>query len=275
VHLLSIRYTKENLDLMRRVADIARTRYASGFGSQQDALRAQSEIIAMETDLAMLEGESAQASARMRALLGRPENVKLRPPENLRTLPPVAKLTLPVLEDRLRANNPQLAAADARIAGAEKTRELVELNRYPDVTLGVSPTQTRNRVSQWELMFEINIPLQRDSRRAQEREAELNLEAARLRRQSELNLALAELGQSVAGLEVAQRLESLVVGGLLPQAEVNLNAALAAYETGRADFAAVLDAHRQLRRARTELVKARGDQQVRLAEIEKMVGEEL
>jgi outer membrane protein TolC len=124
-------------------------------------------------------------------------------------------------------------------------------------------------------MFEINIPLQRDSRRAQEREAELNLEAARLRRQSELNLALAELGQSVAGLEVAQRLESLVVGGLLPQAEVNLNAALAAYETGRADFAAVLDAHRQLRRARTELVKARGDQQVRLAEIEKMVGEEL
>jgi cobalt-zinc-cadmium efflux system outer membrane protein len=37
----------------------------------------------------------------------------------------------------------------------------------------------------------------------------------------------------------------------------------------------VLDAHRQLRRARTELVKARGDQQMRLAEIEKMVGEDL
>jgi cobalt-zinc-cadmium efflux system outer membrane protein len=41
VHLTSIRYTQENLDLMRRVAEIARTRYASGFGSQQDALRAQ------------------------------------------------------------------------------------------------------------------------------------------------------------------------------------------------------------------------------------------
>jgi outer membrane protein TolC len=61
----------------------------------------------------------------------------------------------------------------------------------------------------------------------------------------------------------------------LPQAELNLNAALAAYENGRADFVAVLDAHRQLRRARGELVKARGDQQTRLAEIEKMVGEEL
>jgi outer membrane protein TolC len=275
VHLTSIRYAQENLDLMRRVAEIARTRYASGFGSQQDALRAQSEIIAMETDLVMLEGESTQTSARMRALLGRPENVTLRPPEKLRLLPPVAKLDMVALEARLRANNPQLAADDARIVGAEKGRELVERNRYPDVNLGIAPIQTRNRVSEWELMFEINIPLQRDSRRAQEREAELTLDAARLRRQGNLNQALAELSEGLAGLEVARRLESLVSTGLLPQAELNLNAALAGYETGRLEFAAVLDAHRQLRRARGELVKARGDQQVRLAEIEKMVGEEL
>ena len=167
VHLTSIRYAQENLDLMRRVAEIARTRYAGGFGSQQDALRAQSEIIAMETDLVMLEGESAQASARMRALLGRPENVKLRPPEKLRLLPAVAALDMVALEARLRANNPQLAADDARIAGAEKGRDLVGRNRYPDVNLGIAPTQVRNRVAEWELMFEINIPLQQGSRRAQ------------------------------------------------------------------------------------------------------------
>lgn len=275
VHLTSIRYAQENIDLMRRVSEIARTRYASGFGSQQDALRAQSELTAMQTDLVMLEGESAQASARMRALLGRPENVRLRPPEKLRPLPPVAKLDMVALEARLRANNPQLAADEARIAGAEKNRDLVERNRYPDVNLGVAPIQTRNRVSEWELMFEINIPLQRDSRRAQEREAELNLEAARLRRQGNLNQSLAELSESVAGLEVAQRLESLVSTGLLPQAELNLNSALAAYENGRVDFATVLDAHRALRKARLDLVRARGDQQSRLAEIERMVGEDL
>ena len=275
VHLVSIRYAQENLDLMRRVAEISRTRYASGFGSQQDALRAQSEIIAMETDLVMLQGESEQAAARIRALLGRPENLTLRPPEKLRTLPPPARLEMAALENRLKANNPQLAADDARITGAEKGRELVERNRYPDVSFGVSPTQVGKRVAEWELMLELNIPLQQESRRAQEREAELMVDAARLRRQGNLNQALAELSESLAGLEVARRLESLVGGGLLPQAEVNLNAALAAYENGRADFAAVLDAHRQLRRARGELVKARGDQQIRLAEIEKMVGEEL
>jgi outer membrane protein TolC len=124
-------------------------------------------------------------------------------------------------------------------------------------------------------MFEINIPLQRDSRRAQEREAELNLEAARLRRTDALNQVLSVLAESLAGLDVARRLEALVSNGLLPQAELSLDAALAAYENGRAEFAMVLDAQRQLRRARTELVKARGDQQIRLAEIEKMVGEDL
>jgi outer membrane protein TolC len=275
VHSTSLRHLRESVDLMRRVAEIARARYASGLAAQQDVLRAQTEIVAMETDLAMLEGDSAQASARMRALIGRPENVKLRPPEQLRTLPPAAKLELKVLEDRVRANSPLLAAEDARIAGAEKGRELAELNGYPDVTLGVSPTQVRNRVAQWELMFEINIPLQQDRRSAERREAELRLETARLRRQDALNQSLAAVAEALAGLQVAQRLEGLVSGSLLPQAELGLNAALVAYENGRGEFAMVLDAQRQLRRARIELVKARGDQQIRLAEIEKVLGEEL
>lgn len=275
VHSNSLRHARESLDLMRRIAEIARARYAGGLGGQQDVLRAQTEITAMETDIVMLEGDSAQASARIRALLGRPENVKLRPPDVLRSLPPPSRLELGALEERLRAANPQLAAEDARIAGAEKSRSLADLNGYPDVTLGVAPTQTRNRVSQWELMFEINIPLQQDRRDAERREAELRLDAARLRRQDALNKGLAAVAEGLAGLQAAQKLEALVIGSLLPQAELNLNAALAAYENGRADFAMVLDAQRQLRRARTDLVKARGDQQIRLAEIEKMLGEEL
>ena len=275
VHLTSLRYAKENLDLMQRVAEIARSRYASGLGNQQDALRAQGEITAMQTELVVLQGDSTQASARMRALLGRPENVTLRPPENLRPLPPAAALDVVALEARLRANNPQLEAEDARITGAQKSRDLVERNRYPDFSLGVAPIQTRNRVSEWEVMFEVNIPLQQSSRRAQERDAELTLDAARLRRQDTLNQSLSAMSESLAGLEVARQIEILVTTGLLPQAELNLNAALSGYENGRVDFSAVLDAHRQLRKARLDLVKARGDQQIRLAEIERLVGDPL
>lgn len=276
VHGASLVVARENLDLLERLERIARERYANGLAAQQEVIRAQAEQTMLRSDLAMLEGESAQASARIRSLLGRPpSNVKLRPPEKLR--PPLSpeQLDFVALEARLRANNPQLATDDARIASADKSRELVYKNRYPDFSVGISPIQTRNRVSEWELMFEINIPLQQDSRRAQERESELMLDAARLRREATLNQALSDLGESLAGMEAARRVEALAGTTLLPQAQLTLQAALAGYENGKVDFATVLEAQRQIRKARLDIVKARGDQQMRRAEIERLIGEEL
>lgn len=276
VHTISLRLARENIELLQRVAEIAQVRYASGLGTQQDVLRAQTELAMLQSDLAMLEGDSAQASARMRTLLGRPPaSVKLYPPLQLRPMPAAATLDFVALEQRLRANNPFLAMNDARITAAEKSRDLVYRNRYPDLSLGISPIQTRNRVSEWELMLELNIPLQQQSRRAQEREAERMADAAHLRREAGANQALADLGESLAGLEAARRVEAQATHALLPQAQLALDAALAAYENGRSDFAAVLEAQRQIRRARESQVKARGDQQIRLAEIERLIGEEL
>ena len=276
MHGASLTVARENLDLLERLERIARLRYANGLAAQQDVIRAQAEQTMLRSDLALLEGESAQSSARIRSLLGRPPiNVKLRPPEKLR--PPLApeKLDFVALEARLLDNNPQLAAEHARVASADKSRELVYKNRYPDFSVGISPIQTRNRVSEWELMFEINIPLQQDSRRAQERESELMLDAARLRREATLNQSLADLSESLAGMEAARRVENLAGATLLPQAQLTLQAALAGYETGKVDFATVLEAQRQIRKARLDIVKARGDQQMRRAEIERLIGEEL
>nr|MCU0952326.1 TolC family protein [Burkholderiaceae bacterium] len=45
--------------------------------------------------------------------------------------------------------------------------------------------------------------------------------------------------------------------------------------TGRVDFATLLDAQRQLRQARVAAVKAQADARMRLAEIERLIGEEL
>lgn len=274
-HQVAIRLNQESLDLMARVEDIARTRYAAGLVPQQDVVRAQTEQTAMRSDLAAMEGDSAQASARMRNLLGRPPDVRLRPPDVLRPMPTPARLDFAALEARLRAANPWLQADEARIRTAESNRDLTYRNRYPDLSLGVSPIQTRNRVNEWEVMLELNIPLQQESRRSQEREAERMLDAARMRREASLNQALSDLGESLAGLEAARRLEQLSETQMLPQAELGFRAALAAYENGRVDFATLLDAQRQIRKARQDLVKARAEQRIRLAEIERLVGEDL
>ncbi len=47
--------------------------------------------------------------------------------------------------------------------------ELADLNRYPDWTIGLSPTQMGNKIAEWEIMLEVRIPLQQGSRRANER----------------------------------------------------------------------------------------------------------
>jgi len=70
-------------------------------------------------------------------------------------------------------------------------------------------------------------------------------------------------------------MERLTETSLLPQARVNLQAALAAYETGKVDFAALLEAERQVRQARLTMLNAQVEAQMRLAEIERLIGDEL
>lgn len=271
----SIQYGRENLVLLDQLTQIVQVRYAGGLVPQQDAIRAQTERTALQSELAMLEGENEQAAARMHTLLGRPPAVRLLPPERLRPLPPAAQLEIGALETRIVERNPRLAADAARIEGAEKTRELTYKNRYPDFNVGMGSMQEGNRVASWDLMFEVNIPLQQESRRAQELEAERMLDAAKSRKAVSLNQMLAELAESLAALRAARRVEELVHASLLPQAELTLQSALTGYGTGKVDFATVLDAQRQRRKAKEDLVKARVNQQMRLADVERVIGEEL
>lgn len=273
VKLVSL--TREVIDLIDRIEGIAQARYAGGLVPQQDAIRVQVERTAMRSELIQMETESIYAQSRLNGLLARPAQSTLAAPERLRPIPAVARLDYVTLEERLRGRNPNLFADDARIRAAEKNRDLTYRNRYPDFTLGISPIQTRNRVNMWELMFELNIPLQQESRRSQEREAEKMIEATRARKEATANQLLADLSENLAGISAARRVEMLAQTSLLPQAELTFSAALAGYETGKVDFATLLDAQTQIRKAKQDVIKAQAEQQARLADIERLIGEDL
>ena len=101
------------------------------------------------------------------------------------------------------------------------------------------------------------------------------LSAAQARQQATSNQLLADLSENLAGVEAARQMEQLIKASYLPQAEAGFQSALAAYENGRADFATLLDAQRQIRKARQDSLKAQTEARIRLAEIERLVGEEL
>lgn len=267
--------THEILDLMGRLEKIAQIRYASGIGMQQDVIRAQVEQTAMRNDLIMLTNEGNMLRARINMLLARSPNAPVANPQVLRPIPTPAKLDYVALEELVRGHNPRLFSDDAAIQSAEKRRELAYKERYPNLMVGVTPVQYQNSVKEWALMFEFNIPLQQSSRRAMERESQSMLSAARAKKEATANEVLAGLAENLSGIEAARASEKLASTSLLPQSELTFRSALAAYETGKADFATLLEAQQQMRRARLSQLKSQVEAQIRLAEIEKIVGEEL
>lgn len=261
---------KEELMFLREVERVAQIRHANGLTPQQDALKAQIEQTTLKADLVIAATEQRQASAKLNALLGRPANAPLAEPNGLPSLPKPAALVNAA--DRALGANPELLAQAAAITAAQQNQRLVRANRYPDLTVSVSPIQVGDRLADWEIMLSVNIPLQQTSRRAQEREAAEMASAAQLRQDAMANQVQGDLQEQLAGLDAARQQETLIRTSLLPQAELTFQAALASYQTGRVDFTTLLDAQRQMRRARFDQLKALLEQYLRLAEIERLVG---
>jgi len=273
----SVGLKKLDQELLRLIGDleaVTQVRYASGLVPQQDVIRAQVEKTMLRFELINLETEQHHARTRLNTALGRSPHAPIAEPQSLRHLA-VEKLDAAALQEKTLRNNPLLVTQSAQVASADASRRLVEKNRYPDVTLGFAPIQRGSSFNNWEAMMEINIPIRLDSRRAQENEASATLSAAREREQAVTNQVTGELQENQAAFEAAAEQEQLIADTLLPQAELTYRSALAGYEAGKVDFATLLEAQRAIKRARQDRLKAQVEQELRISDIERMVGEEL
>jgi len=271
----SERLTQQTLELLNGMEQVARTRYANGLGQQQDVIRIQLEQTRLQTELIAVQNAHHHSHVRLNALLSRPGNAELAEPGALRPMPTPAQLDEAALLERLDARNPQLRMADASLRAADRQRELQYTDRYPDVTLGIAPTRSNGSFSSWDLMLELNIPLQQSGRRAREGEAEARLSAASSRKQSLLEQQRAALSEALSALETARRTEQLIATRLLPQAQLSLDATLAAYETGKSGFDMLIQAQQQLLTIHQQQLRAQTDMQFALADIENLLGESL
>ena len=271
----SQKLTQEMLDLTINLERIAKSRYATGLAPQQDVIRAQVEQTGLRRDLVMLETERHHSMTRINVLLLREPYAPLVDPQRLRPLPAPARLEYSVLSELLRERNPQLFTLQAQLAVADKNRDLIYKNRYPDFAVGLAATQMGNDIKGWELMVEFNIPVQQGSRRGMEREAENMLAAAQSRKAAAVNQLLGELVEYTAALDAARRVEAINTNSLLPQAEATLQAAYVGYQNGKVDFSTLLDAQKQILKAKLDVLNAQVQAQNSLAQIEKLLGEEL
>jgi outer membrane protein TolC len=270
----ALRINTELDGLLRTVSAAAGIRAGQVLGGQPEILQAEVERTRLAVDRSGLERNQAVAKARLNGLLDRPVDAPLATPRTPRPMPPLADEPLPALVGRMEAANPELAAERASRSAAAGERRLADKAWYPDVTLGTSMVQQNGSVTGYEALIGVRVPLNWSVKQAAQREAGAKYGAADARIRGVAAKARSDLALAWEGMASARRTEQLLAHRLLPQSQAAWRAGLVEYQAGRGEFALLLEAERRLQQARLDLLNARAEQQVMVAEIERIVGEE-
>jgi outer membrane protein TolC len=250
---------------------LARSRYSAGLAAQQDAIRLQVERTRMLRERIERQALRRESAVRLNGLLARAPDASLDEPQGAPQLDVPPSALDPAVGDN--AMHPAVAAEVALLEAAEQRRERVRRERYPDLTVGLAPIQVGNRLEAWELMFEVELPLQQASRRSREREAILMRDAASARRDAVKSRIDAEAAEARSAWEAAQAQRRLVESTLLPQTAASFESALGAYGAGTSDFSTLLDAQRERRSAELTLLDATRDALLAAATLRSLAGE--
>ncbi|MBF0184024.1 MAG: TolC family protein [Magnetococcales bacterium] len=263
--------------VLRVMVEYARFRYSQGMGLLQEATAAEAERGNMTVERVRLEKERQRIRARLNALLNRPATAPLVEHPTLRPLPAADKLEYDALLARLQASNPALRMNQARLQAAEGGVRLAEKSGMPDLELSFGVVERRDEGTQdgYEAMVRVNLPWQGTWRQAVEQEAAAKRQAADQRLQGERIRLESALLEALSALDESRQVEQVTRDSLLPQAHIALQSALKGYETGSTEAVTVLDAIQRLKKFQIEQIKAQFEQQVRLAEIERLLGETL
>jgi outer membrane protein TolC len=268
--------TQLNEELMVFAASaskLAQSRYERGQGGQQEWVKAQLEESVLKSDSYSLRSELHKIQARLNALLNRSNDAPLATPQVLPEIPSISILEESQLQERLHSSSPQLSRQNAMSASAQGEVEMARKNQTPDFIVAIAPVQRGNGISSWDAMLEFTIPLQQGSHYSHRHEADQRLSASQAREQAlEQNLN-AELSEHKAALTASTEQLQLIRQQSLPLIEMAYKNALTAYQNGRLDYATLWQVRREVQRNKLDELDALTNQQIHIAELERLLGE--
>ncbi|MBI1754037.1 MAG: TolC family protein [Acidobacteria bacterium] len=224
---------------LEQAAQLVRTRYEVGQGSQGDLLRAQLEITRLQAATWALEADEKAALAVLNRLRQHDPADPIETSASLADLPEPGLLSPEAVE----AISPELAGARATVRQTERQLDLAKLDRRPDfaVTAGVMPRGSLDPM--WQVGLSVSLPIygrHKQQRAVAEHEHHRQGQGAEVVSvQSLLRQRTEERGLQI---EALRRTRELYRQGLLVQSEASFKAALAQYEAGRAPFLSALEA---------------------------------
>jgi cobalt-zinc-cadmium efflux system outer membrane protein len=263
------RVLDEETLLLQRMRSAIQTRYAGELAEQQDVLKVTLAISQLDDQSTLNRRELAAVRARMNELLGRDAAAPLPSPK---WDTPAADVVLAgATADTAVARRPEVAAAQAEIAMAERSLRLAKREFYPDFALGVMYEFGGNagEDGMWELMAGINLPIWIGKRRAAVREAEAMQFGAEQRLSAEQLRVRREVQESVERVRAAEERRVRFETVILPQARQTFESSEAGYRAARVDFLDYLDSERTLLSIRREYYEVIADLGIQLAALER------
>lgn len=271
--LKSRKLLDENIELMRRLAKVAESKFAAGSVSGSDALKAQVELTKMLNMGLVVEQERELASVMLNALMGRSAGEPLGAPRDLEA--GRLEKAREELEATAFARRPELRQAILAAELSNTSLSLAKSEFLPDITLSYRRRNDPMRGRTSDAVLGLSLPLwfwkpaaMLAEASAEKEMSEAELESARLMTASDLRTAFVRV-------QTAQRLAESYGTSLLPQAESALKVAEAGYQAGRSSFLDLLDAQRSLLNFKLEYYQYLADYERRVSELERVIGEEL
>jgi outer membrane protein TolC len=268
---VTLEQTRAALDSL---AQAARRRYEVGEGIQESVLKAQTEIMRLEVQLARLEEDRRAAQARLNAAIGRDGN----PPIGEVTALPSGSLPddLDGLVDEALHASPGIAGLQAATRRAGLTAERARLNQKPDFNWSASYQYRGGLDPMVAGLFGVSLPVHRKTKQA---EAVAQAEAEKSAAEQDLAALRVTTRGSVLELasraERAARLATLFEQGVMPPAQGALESAQASYAVGRLDFPALLNDLLAVLNVRTELAEQQAERIKALAALEPLLDREM
>ncbi|HVT44533.1 MAG TPA: TolC family protein [Thermoanaerobaculia bacterium] len=262
----------EHQKLLSLLKESAEAQYVVGRASLQDPLQAEVELAHLMHEQIVLLTQRDVVRAQINELLHASPESPLPPPITSLPIPALPPSSAELQQAALK-QRPILDAAEARIRAARSAVELSELDSYPDFhVMGSYNSMWMSTEHQWMVGVGINLPIQREKRKAAVREAEARLAAARSERErieDQVRSAVEQMHrQAVEGHHIIE----LHTNRLLPAARDQVEAARAGFESGRNSFLAVVEAEKNLRTVELRYAGAVATYHQRLAQLDRAVG---
>ncbi|MBX3465476.1 MAG: TolC family protein [Planctomycetes bacterium] len=267
-----VQLADENLGLLERFIEIARTRYAAGQATQSDVLRAEVERDGLRAERAGFVRDVELAASALNVLLDRAPDAPLGP---VAPLPePATPEALSVLFERAFRLRPELAAFRSRWEAEREMLSRAELEWVPDVVFGGAYVRDFGEdENEIELTGGISLPIWWGRIRAGVRESEANVRRAEAETRAARNRVLDEVRAAASRLHAASEQHRIVRDQALPRARQNVEVSETAYVSGQLDFLALIDARRMLLSQQLELERTRGERSIAEAELRRAVGD--